>query len=70
MRYASRFSWCSASHRALVTNPVFVAMVRLYRPGSLGISTKAPPAWLVYPGSDMARPRCPWLPLRALSMAV
>eukprot|EP00957_Ditylum_brightwellii_P041950 3177036-Ditylum_brightwellii.AAC.1 len=68
MQYASRFSWCSASRCALVNDPVFVAMVRSYGPGSLGISTKASPAWLVYPGSDMARLRCLWLPLRALSM--
>eukprot|EP00957_Ditylum_brightwellii_P160265 12201107-Ditylum_brightwellii.AAC.1 len=59
MRYASRFSWCSASRRALVTDPGLVAMVRSYGPGSLRVSTKGPPAWLVYPGSDMARPRCP-----------
>eukprot|EP00957_Ditylum_brightwellii_P186297 14183129-Ditylum_brightwellii.AAC.1 len=54
MQYASRLSWCSASHRALVTDPVLVAMVKSYGPGSVRISTKAPPAWLVYPGSDMA----------------
>eukprot|EP00957_Ditylum_brightwellii_P162319 12359439-Ditylum_brightwellii.AAC.1 len=59
MRYTSLLSWCSASWRALVTAPVFAAMMRLYGPRSFGISTKVLPAWLVYPGSDMSSLRCP-----------